>query len=50
MLEQNRIFAGPQRLGGPLAVYLMIRWPVSVRVGNVQRNDLSLIEPIAAAG
>jgi len=28
----------------------MIRWPVSVRVGNVQRNYLSLIEPIAAAG
>ena len=27
----------------------MICWPVSARVGNVRDNDLSLIEPVAAA-
>jgi putative SOS response-associated peptidase YedK len=27
----------------------MIRWPVSARVGNVNNNDPSLIEPAATA-
>jgi putative SOS response-associated peptidase YedK len=28
----------------------MVAWPVSPRVGNVQNNDPSLIEPAAGAG
>jgi putative SOS response-associated peptidase YedK len=27
----------------------MVCWPVSVRVGNVENNDPSLIEPLTAA-
>jgi putative SOS response-associated peptidase YedK len=27
----------------------MVCWPVSQRVGNVKNNDVTLIEPIAAA-
>jgi len=27
----------------------MASWPVSTRVGNIKNNDLSLVEPIAAA-
>jgi hypothetical protein len=28
----------------------MVAWPVSPRVGNVNNNDASLIEPIAGRG
>ena len=42
----------PHQLKTLLAPYppeLMTRWPVSARVGNVNNNDPTLIEPIAAA-
>jgi putative SOS response-associated peptidase YedK len=32
----------------PLPSDEMICWPVSVRVGNVKNNDVSLIEPVSA--
>ena len=42
----------PKQLKALLASYSaddMICWPVSARVGNVNNNDPSLVEPVAAA-
>src|SRR6202023_2767889 len=40
----------PKALLAPYPAEEMTCWPVSPRVGNVQNNHPSLIEPIAGAG
>jgi len=36
------------RFPAPYSTEEMTCWPVSTRVGNIQNNDPSLIEPIVA--
>jgi putative SOS response-associated peptidase YedK len=47
--EQPASAARLKTMLAPYAAGQMVAWPVSPRVGNVKKNDPSLIEPFAAA-